>query len=96
MSQSKSDDNWVQDALDDSCEAFQLTREEVREMKMLRRKGFNAFADAYYDYLKLEKKEGSLDYTLEEFCKKKVLNIDFQNETLFTYSFYPHSIVSFL
>ena len=70
MSQSKSDDNWVQDALDDSCEAFQLTREEAREMKMLRRKGFNAFADAYYDYLKLEKKEGSLDYTLEEFCKK--------------------------
>ena len=70
MSQLKSDDNWVQDALDDSCEAFQLTREEVREMKMLRRKGFNAFADAYYDYPKLEKKEGSLDYTLEEFCKK--------------------------
>ena len=70
MSQSKSDDNWVQDTLDDFCEAFQLTREEAREMKMLRRKGFNAFADAYYDYLKLEKKEGSLDYTLEEFCKK--------------------------
>jgi len=77
VSQSKSDDNWVQDALDDSCEAFQLTREEVREMKMLRRKGFNAFADAYYDYLKLEKKEGSLDYTLEEFCKKKGIEYRF-------------------
>ena len=77
MSQSKSDDNWVQDALDDSCEAFQLIREEVREMKMLRRKGFNAFADAYYDYLKLEKKEGSLDYTLEEFCKKKGIEYRF-------------------
>ena len=77
MRQSKSDDNWVQDALDDSCEAFQLTREEVREMKMLRRKGFNAFADAYYDYLKLEKKEGSLDYTLEEFCKKKGIEYRF-------------------
>ena len=61
MSQSKSDDNWVQDALDDSCEAFQLIREEVREMKMFRRKGFNVFADTYYDCLKLEKKEGSLD-----------------------------------
>ena len=71
MSQSKSDDNWVQDTLDDSCETFQLPREEVREMKMLRWNGFNAFADAYYDYLKLEKKEGSLDYTLEEFCKKR-------------------------
>ena len=47
MSQSKSDDNWVQDALDDSCEAFQLIGEEVREMKMLRRKGFNVFADTY-------------------------------------------------
>ena len=61
MSQSKSDDNWVQDALDDSCEAFQLIREEVRGMKMLRWKGFNVFADTYYDCLKLEKKEGSLD-----------------------------------
>ena len=53
MSQSKSDDNWVQDTLDESSEAFRMTKEEVREMKMLRRKGFNAFADAYYDYLKL-------------------------------------------
>ena len=67
----------MQDTLDDFCEAFQLTREEVREMKMLRRKGFNAFADAYYDYLKLEKKEGSLDYTLEEFCKKKGIEYRF-------------------
>ena len=61
LSQSKSDDNWAQDALDDSCEAFQLIREEVREVKMLRWKGFNVFADTYYDCLKLEKKEGSLD-----------------------------------
>jgi hypothetical protein len=61
LSQSKSDDNWVQDASDDSCEAFQLIKEEVREMKMLRWKGFNVFADTYYDCLKLEKKEGSLD-----------------------------------
>ena len=77
MSQSKSDDNWVQDALDDSCEAFQLTREEVREMKMLRRKGFKAFADAYYDYLQLEKKEGPLDYTLKEFCEKEGIKYRF-------------------
>jgi len=72
VSQSKSDDNWMQEALDDSTtETFQMTREEVREMKKLRRKGFKAFADAYYDYLQLEKKEGSLDYTLKEFCDKK-------------------------
>ena len=72
MSQSKSDDNWIQEVLDDStAEAFQMTREEVREMKKLRRRGFKAFADAYYDYLQLEKKEGSLDYTLKEFCEKK-------------------------
>ena len=71
VSQLKSDDNWVQDALDDSCEAFRLTWEEVRGTKMLRWKDFNAFADAYYGYIKLEKKEGSLDYTLEEFCKKR-------------------------
>ena len=78
MSQSKSDDNWVQDAYDDSTsEAFQMTKEEVREMKMLRRKGFKAFADAYYDYLQLEKKEGSLDYTLKEFCEKKGIKYRF-------------------
>ena len=72
MSQSKSDDNWVQDAYDDSTsEAFQMTKEEVREMKKFRRRGFKAFADEYYDYLQLEKKEGSLDYTLKEFCEKK-------------------------
>ena len=72
MSQSKSDDNWMQDALDDSTtKAFQMTGEEVREMQKLRRRGFKAFADAYYDYLQLEKKEGSLDYTLKEFCDKK-------------------------
>ncbi len=72
MSQSKSDDNWMQDALDDStAEEFPMTSEEVREMKKLRRRGFKAFADAYYDYLQLGKKEGSLDYTLKEFCDKK-------------------------
>ncbi len=72
MSQSKSDDKWMQEALDDSTtETFQMTREEVREMKKLRRRGFKAFADAYYDYLQLEKKEGSLDYTLKEFCEIK-------------------------
>jgi hypothetical protein len=71
MSQSKSEDNWVKEALNDSCGEFKLTREEAREIKILRRKGFNEFADAYYDYLQLEKKEGSLDYTLKEFCEKK-------------------------
>ncbi len=71
MSQSKSEDNWVQDALNDSCEKFQMTKEEARELKKLRRKGFKEFADAYYNYLQLEKKEGPLDYTLQEYCEKK-------------------------
>jgi len=71
VSQSKSDDNWVQDALDESCETFRMTKEEVREIKILRRKGLKDFADTYYEYLQLEKKEGSLDYTLKEFCEKK-------------------------
>ena len=48
----------MQEALDDSREAFQMTREEVRQIKILRRKGFKEFADAYYDYLQREKKEG--------------------------------------
>ncbi len=72
MSQSKSEDNWMQDALDDSTsEAFKMTIEEVREIKKLKRKGFKDFADAYYEYLQLEKQEGPLDYTLKEFCEIK-------------------------
>ena len=72
MSQSKSEDNWLQDSLNESTsEVFQTTREEVREIKMLKRKGFKDFADAYYEYLQLEKKESSLDYTLKEFCEIK-------------------------
>ena len=72
MSQSKSEDNWLQDALGDSTsEAFKMTKEEVREIRKLKRKGFKDFADAYHEYLQLEKKEGSLDYTLQEFCEIK-------------------------
>ena len=72
MSQSKSEDNWLQEALGDSTsEAFKLTREEVLEIRKLKRKGFKDFADAYFEYLQLEKQEGSLDYTLQEFCEKK-------------------------
>ena len=71
MSQSKSEDNWLQDSLNESTsEVFQMTREEIREIKILRRKGLKDFADTYYEYLQLEKKEGSLDYTLKEFCEK--------------------------
>ena len=62
----------MQDALDDSTsEAFKMTKEEVREIKKLKRKGFKVFADAYYEYLQLEKQKGSLDYTLQEFCEIK-------------------------
>jgi len=72
VSQSKSEDNWLQDSLNESTsEVFQMTREEVREIKILKRKGFKDFADAYYEYLQLE---------------KKVLNIDFQNDRLFSVS----------
>ena len=71
MSQSKSEDSWAQEALGDSCEEFKMSKEEVREMKILIRKGFKAFADTYYDYLQLEKKEGPLGYTLKKFCEKK-------------------------
>ena len=72
VSQSKSEDNWLQDSLNESTsEVFQMTREAVREIKILKRKGFKYFADAYYEYLQLE---------------KKVLNIDFQNDRLFSVS----------
>ena len=72
MSQSKSEDNWLKEALDDSTsEAFKITKEEAREIKQLKRKGFKDFADAYYEYLQLKNQKGSLDYTLKEFCEKK-------------------------
>ena len=72
VSQSKSEDNWLQDSLNESTsEVFQMTREEIREIKILRRKGLKDFADTYYEYLQLE---------------KKVLNIDFQNDRLFSVS----------
>ncbi len=78
MSQSKSEDNWLQDSLNESTsEVFQTTREEVREIKMLKLKGFKDFADAYYEYLQLEKKESSLDYTLKDFCEKKGIKYRF-------------------
>ncbi len=80
MSQSKSEDNWLQDSLNESTsEVFQTTREEVREIKMLKLKGFKDFADAYYEYLQLEKKESSLDYTLKDFCEKKGIKYRFPN-----------------
>ena len=80
LSQSKSEDNWLQDSLNESTsEVFQMTREEVREIKILKRKGFKDFADAYYEYLQLEKKEGSLDYTLKEFCEKKGIKYPLPN-----------------
>ena len=72
MSQSKSEDNWLKEALDDSTsETFKLTAEEAREIRILKRKGFKDFADAYSEYLQLKKQKGPLDYTLEEFCKIK-------------------------
>lgn len=71
MSQSKSEDNWVQDVVDATSETFKPTREEAREIRKLQRMGFRDFADAYYEYLQLEKQEGALDYSLQEFCEIK-------------------------
>jgi hypothetical protein len=62
----------LKEALDGSAsEAFKMTREEAREIKKLKRKGFKDFADAYCEYLQLKKQNGSLDYTLKEFCEIK-------------------------
>ena len=70
MSQSKSEDNWALEVLKDAAasEAFKPTREEARKIKILKRKGFKEFADVYFEYLQLEKKEGPLHYSLQEFC----------------------------
>jgi hypothetical protein len=73
LSQSKSEDNWALEILKDAAasETFKLTREEAREIKKLKRNGFKDFANAYCEYLQLEKQEGSLDYSLKEFCESK-------------------------
>jgi hypothetical protein len=78
LSQSKSEDSWLQEAWGESTsEPVQLTRKEAREIKILRRKGYKDFADAYCEHLQREKKEGSLDYTLKEFCEKKGIKYRF-------------------
>jgi hypothetical protein len=73
LSQSKSEDNWALEVLKDAAasETFKPTREQAREIKILKRKGFNEFADVYLEYLQLEKQKGPLDYSLEEFCETK-------------------------
>jgi hypothetical protein len=84
LSQSKSEDNWLQNVLDDSTsETFKLTKEEAREIKILKRKGFKDFAEAYYEYLQLEKQKGPLDCSLKEFCETKSVNIGFRNDRVF-------------
>jgi len=78
LSQSKSEDNWLQEAMNESTSlVFPTTREEVRELKILRRKGYKDFVNAYHEYLQLKKEEGSLDYTLKEFCEKKGITYRF-------------------
>ena len=78
MSQSKSEDNWLKDAMNDSTfQGFQTTQKEVRELKILRRKGYKDFANAYYEYLQLKKQEGSLVYTLKEYCEQKGIKYRF-------------------
>ena len=79
MSQSKSEDNWLQESMNESTsEIFQTTREEVREIKILRRKGYKDFVDAYHEYRQLKNEEGPLDYSLKEFCEKKGITYRFQ------------------
>ncbi len=72
MSQSKSEDNWLQEAMNESTSlVFPTIREEVRKLKILRRKGFKDFVNAYNEYVQLKNQEGSLDYSLKEFCEKQ-------------------------
>ena len=68
----------MQDALNDTeSKRFKLTTEEAREIKKLKRKGYKDFANAYSEYLQLEKQKGSLDYTLKEFCEAKDIKYRF-------------------
>ena len=72
MSQSRSDDNWVQKALGESAgEYFPMTPEELRDWKKYKRRGYIEFAGAYHEYCQLEKKDGPLNYTLKEFCEQQ-------------------------
>jgi hypothetical protein len=76
LSQSKSEDNWLQESMNEST-VFRTTREEVREIKILKRKGYKDFVDAYHEYCQLKNEEGPLDYTLKEFCEKKGIKYRF-------------------
>ena len=78
MSQSKSEDNWLNEAMSESSSlVFPTNREEVRELKILRRKGYKDFVGAYHEYVKLKNEEGPLNYTLKEFCEKKGITYRF-------------------
>ncbi|MEK9629925.1 MAG: hypothetical protein VW455_13010 [Nitrospinota bacterium] len=78
MSQSKSEDNWLQDALNESASVmFPTKREEIRELKILRRKGYKDFVGAYHEYVQLKNQEGSLGFTLKEFFEKKGITYRF-------------------
>jgi hypothetical protein len=70
VSQSKSEDNWALEVLKEAAasETFKPTREQAREIRKLKRMGFNEFADVYLEYLQLAKQECPLAYSLEEFC----------------------------
>ena len=71
MSQSKSEDNWAQEILNAASETFKQSREQAREIRKLKRMGFNDFAEVYAEYLQLEQREGPLDYSLKEYCESK-------------------------
>ena len=71
LSQSKSEDNWAQEVWKAATETFKPTREQARDIRKLKRMGFNDFADTWVEYLRREQQEGPLEYSLQEFCESR-------------------------
>ena len=74
MSQSKSDDNWVKDALDQyEMNKFGITKKDINK----RDDYFKLVADTHKEFIELEKNDKSFNMSLEEYFEKKGVEFPF-------------------
>ena len=74
MSQSKSEDNWVKDALDQyEMDTFGITKKDIKE----RDDYFKLVADTHREFIELEKNDQSFNMSLEEYFAKKGVEFPF-------------------
>ena len=74
MSQSKSEDNWVKDALDQyEMDTFGITKKDINK----RDDYFKLVADTHKEFIELEKNDKSFNMSLEEYFEKKGVEFPF-------------------